>query len=61
MVHVAEHVFEKMAEANDPMFDHFLLALLGLRKAERLGMTFSAVTLTGDTPKITVRNSTPEN
>lgn len=56
MVHVAEHIFEKMAEANDPMFDHFLLALLGLRKAERLGMTFSAITLTGDTPKITVRS-----
>ena len=54
--HIVEHMFKKMNEANDPMYDHFLLALLGLRKGERLGITFSSVTLTGDRPKIVVRN-----
>lgn len=52
MVHIAEHIFQKMNEADDPMFDHFLLALLDLRRGERLGLTFSSLTLTGDNPKI---------
>ena len=54
--HLVEHIFQKMAEANDPNYDHFLLALLGLRKAERLGLTFSALTLTGDSPKLTIKS-----
>jgi integrase len=45
-----------MNEANDPMFDHFLLALLGLRRGERLGLTFSSLTLTGNNPKLTIQN-----
>lgn len=56
MVHIAEHMFQKMNESNDPMFDHFLLALLGLRRGERLGLTFSALTLTGNNPKITIQS-----
>lgn len=55
MVHLANHLFKKMAENQDPMYDHFLLALMGLRKAERLGLTFSSLTLTGDTPKMVIR------
>lgn len=54
--HLVEHMFQKMAEAEDPMYDHFLLALLGLRKAERLGLTFSALTLSGDAPKLTIKS-----
>lgn len=54
--HLVEHIFQKMAEANDPNYDHFLLALLGLRKAERLGLTFSALTLSGDSPKLTIKS-----
>jgi integrase len=56
MVHIVEHMFQKMDEAQDPLFDHFLLALLGLRRAERLGLTFSAITLTGNSPKITIKS-----
>jgi integrase len=56
MVHIVEHIFQKMNEAEDPLFDHFLLALLGLRRGERLGLTFSALTLTGNTPKITIQS-----
>ena len=54
--HIVEHMFQKMAEASDPLHDHFLLALLGLRRAERLGLTFSALTLTGDSPKLTIKS-----
>ncbi|MFM1778493.1 MAG: hypothetical protein RL741_1111 [Actinomycetota bacterium] len=52
--HLVERMFQKMAEADDPLNDHFLLALLGLRKAERLGLTFGALTLTGDSPKMKI-------
>jgi integrase len=54
--HIATHMFKKMAEAKDPMWEHFVLAFMGLRKAERLGLTFSALTLTGDNPKIIIRS-----
>lgn len=54
LMHIAEHVFKKMSEAQDPSFDHFLLALLGLRKGERLGLTFANLTLTGTNPKLTI-------
>lgn len=54
--HLVEHMFKKMAEAEDPLHDHFLLALLGLRKAERLGLTFSALQLAGNSPKMTIKS-----
>ena len=54
LMHIAEHIFKKMNDAQDPMFDHFLLALLGLRKGERLGLTFSNLVLTGPNPKMTI-------
>ena len=56
MVHIVDHMFNKMNEANDPLFDHFLLALLGLRRGERLGLTFSAINLVGLNPKLTIRS-----
>ena len=54
LMHIAEHIFKKMNDAQDPMFDHFLPALLGLRKGERLGLTFSNLVLTGPNPKMTI-------
>ena len=56
MVHIVEHIFQKMNESEDPLFDHFILALLGLRRGERLGLQFSSLTLTGPNPKITIRS-----
>jgi integrase len=56
MVHIVEHIFQKMGEADDPLFDHFLLSLLGLRRGERLGLTFSAITLVGNNPKLTIKS-----
>lgn len=54
--HLVEYMFKKMAEADDPLHDHFLMALLGLRKAERLGLTFGALTLIGNSPKMTIKS-----
>lgn len=56
VAHIVDHIFKTMAEANDPLHDHFILALLGFRKAERLGLTFSAMTLTGSNPKIVIQS-----
>ena len=56
VAHLVDHIFKKMAESNDPLHDHFILALLGFRKAERLGLTFSAITLTGSNPKIIIQS-----
>ena len=54
LMHIVEHIFKKMHDSEDPLFDHFLLALLGLRKGERLGLTFSNLVLTGPNPKMTI-------
>lgn len=54
LMHIAEHIFKKMNDAQDPLFDHFLLALLGLRKGERLGLTFTNLVLSGPNPKMTI-------
>jgi|AntAceMinimDraft_6_1070360.scaffolds.fasta_scaffold05033_1 integrase len=54
LMHIAEHIFKKMNDVQDPLFDHFLLALLGLRKGERLGLTFSNLVLTGPNPKLKI-------
>jgi integrase len=56
VAHIVDHIFKTMAEANDPLHDHFILALLGFRKAERLGLTFAAMTLTGSNPKIVIQS-----
>lgn len=55
-MHIVESMFKKMQETNDPAFDHFILALLGLRRGERLGLTFSNVKLKGENPKIVIKN-----
>jgi integrase len=56
VAHIVDHIFKTMAEANDHLHDHLILALLGFRKAERLGLTFSALTLTGSNPKIVIKS-----
>lgn len=54
MMHIAEHIFQKMYEENDPLFDHFILGMLGLRKGERLGLTFKNLKLNGSNPTLTI-------
>jgi integrase len=55
-MHLVEWLFKKLKEEDVDTYDHFLLALLGLRRGERLGLTFSNVNLSGVTPKINIKN-----
>ncbi len=55
MMHVIKWLFETLEERNLEVYDHFLLAIMGLRRGERLGLSFSDLTLTGQTPKMVIR------
>ena len=55
-MHLVEWLFKKLYEEDLEAYDHFILALLGLRRGERLGLAFANVNLTGSTPKINIRN-----
>jgi len=55
-MHLVEWLFKKLKEEDIETYDHFILALLGLRRGERLGLTFSNVKLSGSTPKINIKN-----
>lgn len=54
-MHMIRGMFQKMKAENDPLHDHFYLALLGLRRGERLGLAWSSVNLTGDNPYIIIK------
>jgi integrase len=56
LVHVAQDLFQKLEEDDLDTYDHFISALMGLRRGERLGLSFSDLTLTGTNPKMTIRN-----
>ena len=55
LMHVAKWLFETLEEDDLEAYDHFLLGVMGLRRGERLGLSFSDLTLTGQTPKMTIR------
>jgi len=55
LMHVARWLFETLEEDDLEAYDHFLLGVMGLRRGERLGLSFSDLTLTGRTPKMTIR------
>jgi integrase len=54
-MHIIQGMFQKMKLENDPLHDYFYLALLGLRRGERLGLAWSNVNVTGDSPYIAIR------
>lgn len=54
-MHVIQGMFQKMKLENDPLHDYFYLALLGLRRGERLGLAWSNVSVTGDSPFIVIK------
>jgi integrase len=56
MMNVVLGMFMKMDELNDPARNHFLLALLGLRRGERLGLAFSDLKLNTTRPTMTIRH-----
>lgn len=55
LMHVVKWLFTTLEEENLDAYDHFLLAIMGLRRGERLGLSFSDLTLTGQTPKMVIR------
>lgn len=55
LMHLAQWLFEKLQEQDLEAYDHFLLGVMGLRRGERLGLSFSDLTLTGQTPKMVIR------
>jgi integrase len=55
MMHIAKWLFGKLEKENLEAYDHFLLGIMGLRRGERLGLSFSDLSLSGQTPKMTIR------
>jgi hypothetical protein len=56
LMHVILGMFRLMKENLDPAYNHFILGLMGLRKAERLGLTFSSLKLRGESPTMNIKN-----
>jgi integrase len=56
LMHVIFGMLRLMQENNDPAYQHFILALMGLRRGERLGLTFSNLKLQGNNPTMTIKN-----
>lgn len=53
-MNITLNMFGKMKRENDPLLDHFLLALLGLRRGERLGLSWKNVQLKGENPTLII-------
>ena len=53
-MHIINGMFTKMKRENDPLHDYFYLALLGLRKGERLGLSWKNVNLKSDNPHLVI-------
>ena len=53
-MNITLNMFGKMKRENDPLLDHFLLALLGLRRGERLGLAWKNVQLKGENPTLII-------
>ena len=49
-MHIVENMFGLMKENHDPAFERFFLSLLGLRRGERLGLSWKSIKLTGPNP-----------
>lgn len=56
LMHVILGMFRLMKESEDSAYNHFILGLMGLRKGERLGLTFSNLRLRGDSPTMNIKN-----
>lgn len=54
LAHLAISLLDRMREEGHQHYTRFLFAFLGLRRAERLGLSWSNVVLTGTKPKIVI-------
>ena len=55
-LHVVMGMFRSMKRDDHPDYNRFLLALLGLRKGERLGISFKDLNLKAERPTMTIRH-----
>jgi len=55
MMHVIRWFFGSLEAESRDAYDHFLLGIMGLRRGERLGLSFSDLNLTGQTPKMIIK------
>ena len=53
-MNIIRPMFQKMKADDEELHDYFYLALLGLRRGERLGLSWSNVKLTGDNPSVVI-------
>ena len=56
-MHIAEGLFARMKEQNDLAYERFFLSLLGLRRGERLGLSWTSITLTGPNPHMVLNQT----
>jgi integrase len=55
-MHLIEWLFKKLYEEDRDSYNHFVLALLGLRRGERLGLSFANVNVSSANPKINIKS-----
>ena len=57
MLNITLGMFRAMKKKGDKRaFNHFMLALMGLRRGERLGLSWSLIRLNGPSPKLIIRD-----
>lgn len=56
-MHIVENMFGLMKDNNDPTYERFFLSLLGLRRGERLGLSWKSITLTGPNPHMVLNQT----
>ena len=56
-MHIVENMFGLMKDNNDPAYERFFLSLLGLRRGERLGLSWNSITLTSSNPHMVLNQT----
>lgn len=56
-MHIVEGLFARLKEEEDPAYERFFLSLLGLRRGERLGLSWKNITLSGPNPHMVLNQT----